>query len=234
MDTKHILNFLTELSNNNSVEWMHAHKKQYDKAKNDFLLITQSLIDRLILIDSSLLWLDAKKCVFRLARDTRFSSDKRPYKDYFSAYIVSGGKKTMKAGYYFHLQPDNQTLIAGGMHSPPQNVLTLLRNEILNNGQVLESILNNIEFKKNFPDLVGESLKLMPRGFPSEHKYQKYLKMKSFDAIYYYEDSFVQNVDLLMDDMCNKFKLVQPLNGFFNEALVDYVFTPPFSKNRNS
>jgi uncharacterized protein (TIGR02453 family) len=227
METKNILFFLSELSKNNNIEWMHVHKREFEIVKNEFLQITQSVIDKLTLIDSSLLGLLAKDCIFRLQRDTRFSSDKRPYKEYFSAYIVRGGKKTMKAGYYFQIQPGKQTLIAGGMHVPPQEVLSLLRKEILNNGEILESILTGTDFKIIFSDLIGDSLKLMPRNFPSQHKYKKYIKMKSYDAIYYYEDDFAQDADRLVDDMFNKFKLLKPLNDFFNEALVDYVFIHP-------
>ncbi|MDR0604934.1 MAG: DUF2461 domain-containing protein [Bacteroidales bacterium] len=230
METKNIFNFLNELSKNNNIEWMHRHKKEFEVAKNEFSQITQSLIDKLTLIDTSLLGLAAKDCIFRIQRDIRFSFDKRPYKEYLSAYIVEGGKKIMKAGYYFQIQPGKQTLIAGGMHVPPQEALNLLRKEILNNGEVLESILIRNEFKENFSALIGDSLKMMPKNFPSQHKYEKYIKMKSYDVIYYYEDDFAQNADILINDMFDKFKLVKPLNDFLNNALMNYVFVPPLKE----
>ena len=46
--------------------------------------------------------LTAKKCMFRINRDVRFSKDKSPYKTNLGASMDKGGKKSGLAGYYFH------------------------------------------------------------------------------------------------------------------------------------
>jgi uncharacterized protein (DUF2461 family) len=43
--------------------------------------------------------------VFRQNRDVRFSADKSPYKINMGAAFSKGGKKSVLAGYYFHLGP---------------------------------------------------------------------------------------------------------------------------------
>ena len=46
----------------------------------------------------------AEKSLFRIYRDTRFSSDKRPYKTHVAAWWSHQGlEKTSGAGYYFHV-----------------------------------------------------------------------------------------------------------------------------------
>ncbi len=56
----------------------------------------------------------AEKSLFRIYRDTRFSSDKRPYKDHIAAWWTHTGlDKTSGAGYYFHVSPKEVNTVAG-------------------------------------------------------------------------------------------------------------------------
>ncbi len=221
MNTKLILDFLIELSRNNNVDWMHAHKSLCDEARGEFNEIVQELINRLTLIDKSLLGLSPKECVFRLPRDTRFSLDKQPYKNHFGAYIAPGGKKSIKAGYYLHIQPGDQSLIAAGVHCLPNDALKVVRQEIESEGETLDRLLKDKKFKENFL-FEGDSLKTMPRDFKAGGKFDKYVKMKNFDIFKSYEDSAVIQSGTYVDEVFEKFQLVKPINDFFNEALYNY------------
>ncbi len=222
MDTKLILDFMKKLAANNNTEWMAANKKEYEKVKNEFSNLVQVLIDRMSLIDRSLIGLTPKECIFKLNRDIRFSLDKRPYKEYMSAYIVNGGKKNFRAGYYFQIQSDHQSLVAGGVHMPPSDALLLIRKEISNYGDELSKILTDSQFKSVFPKLVGEKLKKAPKGFSPDDNYIEFLKLKSFDVVSSYKDKEVINNQKLVDDIIKKFTLMIPLNNFFNNVLADY------------
>jgi len=226
MDTKLILDFMKKLAVNNNTGWMAVNKKEYEKVKYEFSNLIQILIERLSLTDKSLIGLTSKECIFKLNRDTRFSLDKRPYKEHMSAYIVNGGKKNFRAGYYFQIQPDGQSLVAGGVHIPPSDALLLIRKEISNYGDELSKVLADSQFKLVFPELVGEKLKKVPKGFSPDDKYVEYLKLKSFDVISFYEDKQVLDSQNLIDDVIEKFILMRPLNNFFNNSLVDYTFVP--------
>ena len=220
MNLTAMLDFLKKLSANNDRGWMAANKKEYEQVRDEFYVLTQALIDHLSLMDKSVAGLGYKDCVYRIHRDIRFSNDKRPYKDYFSAYILPGGRKNMcsKAGYYFHIQPGGQSLIAGGVHMPPSDVLKKIRREIAAVGDELLAIVNAPKFKSVFGDLEGERLKIRPIDYPADHEYIDLLKMKWFDAVYYYkDDNFLKDGRVFLADAVEKFKMLKPLNDFFNE-----------------
>ena len=102
---KTTLAFLKDLKKNNVKEWFDANRKSYDAAKADFI----QLIDELLKIhskkDEDIVALVAKETVFRINRDIRFSKDKTPYKTNLAAGFARGGKKSVYAGYYFHIEP---------------------------------------------------------------------------------------------------------------------------------
>ena len=89
-NTKYILNFLTQLSQNNNREWFTENKPQYQQANEYFISIVEQVISELAKTEPEMERLDPK-CVFRIYRDTRFSKDKTPYKTNFS--LVFHGAK---------------------------------------------------------------------------------------------------------------------------------------------
>nr|WP_255946122.1 DUF2461 domain-containing protein [Brucepastera parasyntrophica] len=107
METKSILEFLTELSENNSIDWMHANKAGYEAAKNEFKSLLLTLINKICEFDDSVRELDPGTLIFRLNRDTRFSHDKSPYNPSFRAHISKAGKMPIPAGYYLNITPGN-------------------------------------------------------------------------------------------------------------------------------
>ena len=71
-----IIQFLTELRQNNNREWFQANKSRYDSLRKGFIDEVQQLIDRIALFDPEIAGLEAKDCLFRIYRDIRFSPDK--------------------------------------------------------------------------------------------------------------------------------------------------------------
>ena len=108
------LKFLKNLKKNNNKAWFDAHRKEYEAAKIDFENFIQSVLDKQSKNDRDLKELTAKKCMFRINRDVRFSKDKSPYKTNFGASMSKGGKKSGLAGYYFHLEP-GKSFLGGGL-----------------------------------------------------------------------------------------------------------------------
>ncbi len=64
---------------------MHAHKEEYLLVKKEFEFLVQELITRIGEWDSKLAYIEPKQCIFRFNRDTRFSDNKKPYKENFGA-----------------------------------------------------------------------------------------------------------------------------------------------------
>lgn len=212
------LSFLKKLKSNNNKEWFEAHKEQYLEAKQEFEDFVQKLILQLAKFDKSIdQSMQAKNCVFRIYKDVRFSKDKTPYKTNFGASINPGGKKSLSAGYYFHLQPGN-VFIAGGNYMPQPDQLQAIRQEIDYNGNKLEKIINSKAFKAYFDGLDEEDkLKTVPKGYDKENKYIELLKLKSFIAYKEIEVNKMQSKDFFTYAV-NGYKAMLPLNQFLREA----------------
>jgi len=218
MNTKIIFNFLKKLSNNNNREWFEANRKEYDEARKIFSDLITEFIARLSKFDSTIAGITAKQSIFRINRDVRFSNDKTPYKTYMGAYIIEGGRTDWRGGYYIHLENDN-TLIAGGLHLPQKDWLFKARTAISERGDELMKLINEPNYKKFFGEFQGEKLKSAPRDFDKNDKYIELIKLKSFDILYNYDNNFVYDVDNFISDAIEKFKVMKPVNDFFNEAL---------------
>jgi uncharacterized protein (TIGR02453 family) len=214
------LKFLSQLKKNNNKPWFDAHRAQYEAARIDFSNFIQLLIEALQKSDTTITGITAKDSQFRINRDVRFSKDKRPYKDNFGAFIARGGKKSIFAGYYFHLAPGN-SFIGGGLWQPEPTSLKKVRQEIDYNWDEFKSIVTNKNFKKIFGDLYkGEdmSLKRMPKGYAEDHPAISYLKLQSLIAEQKIADEDLTKATLHKKAL-NAFQALQPLLDFINRSL---------------
>lgn len=154
-----IIQFLTELRQNNNREWFQANKDRYDALRKGFIDEVQQLIDRIALFDPEIAGLEAKDCLFRIYRDIRFSPDKTPYKIHFAAYMAScGGRGSERAGYYIHLEPGG-CLLSGGVWCPPPALLKALRKDIYENIEDFVAIMEKPAFKKTYPTKIDMDLR---------------------------------------------------------------------------
>lgn len=214
------LKFLSQLKKNNNKPWFDAHRAQYEAARIDFSNFIQLVIDALQKTDTTITGLTAKDCQFRINRDIRFSKDKRPYKENFGAFICRGGKKSIYAGYYFHLAPRN-SFMGGGLWMPEPVNLKKVRQEIDYNWNEFQLLLKNKNFKKTYGDLYkGDdvSLKRMPKGYEEDNPAIDYLKLQSLIA-----ETKIADEDLIRSTLHKKtltaFQTLQPLLNFMNRSL---------------
>lgn len=215
---KSTLTFLKDLGRNNDREWFAANKERYLQAHENFLQFVQALIVKMTAFEPSLAGMEAKKAVFRIYRDTRFATDKSPYKTNMGAFLVSRGKDFNIAGYYLHLEPGN-CFLAGGVHMPDATHLRKIRQEISGDSATFLKIVNDRNFKKHF-DIFGEQLSRVPKGFDKDDPMAHYLKYKELSLVHGVSDRDVQSEDYM--DYCIKvFKLMVPFNAFINEAVME-------------
>jgi uncharacterized protein (TIGR02453 family) len=218
MNTVQILQFLEQLQKNNNKTWMDMHKPDYQAARETVLEITDQLIKGLGKVDMGITSLTPKECVFRINRDIRFSKDKSPYKNNMGTYLSKGGKNLVYAGYYLHLQPYNQSFIAGGLYQPPADILKKVRQEIDYNGDKLEAILADKNFKDFFGTIQGESLQRPPKGYDITHPHINWIKLKSFMGVHPITDKTVSQPNFL-DYILERFKALVPLTQFLNVVI---------------
>jgi uncharacterized protein (TIGR02453 family) len=212
------LTFLKNLNKNNNKEWFDENRAAYDLAKNDFIEFVQELISGLAKFDPAVKHQEAKKCVFRINRDVRFSKDKSPYKNNFGASISPGGKKASTPGYYFHLQP-GASFLAGGMWQPEPPHLNAIRQEIDYNADEFKKIISAKPFKTYFGGLSEEDkLKTVPKGYDKTHPQVELLKHKSFIVVHDLTDKIVLGKDF--QKHCQAvYKAMYPMDLFLRRAI---------------
>lgn len=215
---KETLSFLKALKKNNNKEWFDKNRNAYDETRAAFVVLVQSIINELKKTDKSLKDLEAKDCIFRINRDVRFSKDKSPYKTTYSAFIAAGGRKINLPGYYFHIEPDNQTIIGGGLYQPEPDQLKKIRSEIAYEGKKLKKILEQKEFKKIYPRIEGEKLVKVPKGFDEENQFAELLKHKNFFVMQTISDKDVL-AGKLPKLVIDGFKKLKPFNDFIHHAI---------------
>lgn len=213
---KSTLDFLKALKKNNNRVWFEKNRAKYELAKNDFEQFINKLIPVLGKQDASLKGLDAKKCVFRIYRDVRFSKNKDPYKTNFGAVITEGGRKSEKACFYIQVEPGN-TFIAGGRWMPQPDDLKEIRKEIFYNTKKFKKILSEKSFVKHFKKLSDVKLKLPPKGFDKNFADVELLKYTSYIVETSVKDTVLLSATIFKH--CSEvYKAMLPFLKFLNEA----------------
>lgn len=217
---KKTLQFLTDLKKNNNRDWFEKNRTSFTDAKNDFENFTGELIKKISAFDADVKELEAKKCTFRQYRDVRFSKDKSPYKINMGAYINRGGKNSIYAGYYFHLEPGNKSMIAGGLWMPQPQELQKVRQEIDYCFDEFANIAESKRFISLFGGLAEGEMKLkkVPKGYDAENPAAEFLKLKSFVATKSLTDKELTESSLLKTTV-ESFKALHPLIQFINRAI---------------
>jgi uncharacterized protein (TIGR02453 family) len=176
------------------------------------------LIQKTTEFDKSIKGLEAKKCIFRINRDIRFSKDKTPYKSNFGASISPGGKKSFDPGYYIHIEP-GKSFLAGGMWMPPASQLGAIRQEIDYNTKEFKKIISNKDFVKYFGGLDQEGkLQSAPKGYAKDHPSIELLKLKSYIVVHNLKDNEIFSKDLFRNCV-SVFKSLYPLDLFLRKAI---------------
>lgn len=217
MNTKNILNFLTELDKHNTKEWMDANKSWYQECRADFLEFVEGVIQGVAQFDESIGDLKAHKCIFRINRDVRFSKNKNPYKTNFGSAMGEGGRNSGNPIYYFHLEPGN-SFIAGGLYMPEAESLKKIRQEIDYNPEELKKIASDKAFLDAFGSIQGETLKTAPKGYPKDHPNIELLRHKSFILVRDLSEQDIASPDLSAH-IVKHYALMKPFNDYLSVAI---------------
>lgn len=208
------LQFLRTLEKNNNREWFNENKTTYQEAQQDVVSFVEKLIEEMGVFDEEIGKADAKKSLFRIYRDTRFSKDKSPYKTNFGASLGMG-KGSQKAGYYLHIEP-GKSFLAGGIYMPESSVLKEIRKEISAFGEEFLTIVEKDKFRNYFRGLsVEDKLKKVPQGFEKDDKMAEFLKLKHYIVTHPVSDEQLLNENAAKE-FAKIYKAMKPLNDFLN------------------
>ncbi|MFN8598000.1 MAG: DUF2461 domain-containing protein [Anaerolineae bacterium] len=216
-----VFEFLIALEKHNNKAWFDAHRGEYEAAKDRFEQYVELFIDEFRSIED-FADLSAKACLFRINRDVRFSKDKSPYKTNFGASIALGGKQSRRMPYYIHLQPGNNSLLAGGLYMPMPEQINRVRVAIARDSAPLRKILNGKTFLKVFGNLMEDGagkLKTAPKGYDRNHPDLDLLQFKQWAVMHPLTDAEMLATDLMKRTL-ETFKVLKPLNDWLNSVLL--------------
>lgn len=213
------LKFFTSLSNkkNNNKEWFAKHKETYDTyIKEPMKHLIDTLAPQIKKIDPDIVV--SYKSIFRINRDIRFSKDKHPYKNYYSAaFAFETVKSSEIPQFYFHFTP-KEFLIAGGQYSSDPDKLKKIRKGIADNFADYRKIISEKKFKQEYNEVRGEKMIKMPKGFENFDAplLLEHLKLKQYYVEKYYDVDIIHDttiVDVIVDNIKLMHKFVKFLHN---------------------
>lgn len=184
------LRFLRRLGRNNRRDWFERHRAVWEREVRDPMRgLVEEMDVRLARLAPELTG-DPRRSVFRIHRDVRFSAAKSPYKTNAACqfYHHDAGRGAGQdaagagAGLYFQLA-DRDCFVAGGMWMPARPALERIREAIAESPGALDEITGGPAFRRRFRALDREAMmKRLPRGIPSGHPAERWLRFRSFTA----------------------------------------------------
>ena len=177
--------FLRDLAANNNRAWFAANKPRYeDVLRGPFLRLIADLQAPLAKI-STHYRADPRPqggSLFRIHRDTRFASDKTPYKTWAGARFAHERRREIEApSFYLHVQP-RDCFAGGGIWHPGSPTLKKIREFLADNPAAWKKATRGKAFRDRF-EFRGEALTRPPRGFDPGHELIADLKRRSFAAV---------------------------------------------------
>ncbi|HEY0742771.1 MAG TPA: DUF2461 domain-containing protein [Chryseosolibacter sp.] len=212
---KSTLLFLKKLASNNNREWFADHKVEYEKAKLNVESFIDALIARMNRHDD-IETPSAKKSLYRIYNDVRFSTEKSPYNPRFAGYLRRR-KPMLRGGYYYWIKPGGSRVGCGFVY-PNGEDLQRIREDISSNYEYWKKLVNAKQVSATFGEMLGDQVKTAPRGFSKDDPAIDLLRYKQF----WFERSFT-DAEVLSTDFLKKidktFNVIRPVFDHFSEVL---------------
>ncbi len=216
--TEQSLRFLRSLRRNNRREWFDPRKPEFERVLKQPMLALIEEVNRAMLWFAPAHVRPAQKCMMRIYRDIRFSSDKRPYKSHVSAWWAHEGlEKTSGAGYYMHVAPD-EVIVAAGVYMPERDQLRSIREYLLVHHAEVRSLIENRKLRRVMQTMDCRPLARAPKGFAKEHPAMDLLLCRQWGV----ETSLAATAALKKDfaaEVILRFRLAAPLVDALNTPL---------------
>jgi uncharacterized protein (TIGR02453 family) len=216
--------FFTALERHNNRDWFNSMRELYvtqviSPAQAFVEALGMALVDVYphIVFDTRS---NGSGSMFRLARDTRFSKDKSPYKTNLGLrfWLSMAARRVGRVGLYVHLDKSG-VRVYGGAHQINPEELAAFRNYVAEErqGDKLRGILSALENQGYC--IEGERLVRVPRGYAADHVCADLLRYKSLFAM---SPKIERNAALgseLVGLCLNHAAALKPLNDWLSDAL---------------
>lgn len=214
------LKFLRQLKRNNDREWFNENKSRYESSIREpalaFITAMQKPMEGL----SACVSVVPKRVggsLMRIYRDTRFSSDKTPYKTNIGIHFRHIADKDVHApGFYVHIEPKEIFLGAGIWH-PDSAALQAIRQRIDEDPGGWKRARDSKSFSGLYK-LSGDSLKRPPRGYSSDHPLIEDIRRKDFIGVHALDAKSIEASEFVRNTTA-AFKSAMPFMKFLCAAL---------------
>jgi uncharacterized protein (TIGR02453 family) len=213
--SKSTLQFLKRLAANNDRDWFAKHRQEYENAKTNVEVFVDALIARMNRHDD-IETPSAKKSLYRIYNDVRFSDDKTPYNPRFAGYLRRR-KPDLRGGYYYWIKPGGSRVGCGFVY-PHGEDLQRIREDISANYEHWKKLLNSKQLKATFGTMLGDQVKTTPRGFSKDDPAIDLLRYKQFWFERTFTDQQVLAEDFLQT-LEKTLKTIRPVFDYFSDVL---------------
>jgi len=176
-----LLQFLSELYDNNTKSWFLHNKPHYDILRAEFIDVVADVASRVQKFDTGLGPVDAKKALFRIYRDVRFSKNKAPLKTHIGGVLGARTTDKTKPVYYFHVDHQGTLLVACGLYSVDKTVLKNIRDSLVAHPKKFTLALNNKAFIDTYGAMSDEDrMSRPPKGYAADLPAIEVIKNRHF------------------------------------------------------
>lgn len=216
MDFKRIMNYCENLQLNNNRTWFHENHGEYELAKKDFLgfldMLRFVINDEAPEVGKSIMYMEPKEWMYRIARDMRFHKNGPPYNPAFRAYISSDRKSRKPIGYFLRICPGS-SCFGTGLWCDTTAEMNNIRSYISENFGEFQKIL-----EKTSVAVSGDKLKTMPKGFSADNPAAEYIRLRSWDIIYLIPDEDIDTFEDFCQELMFYIRRIEPMRQFLLKA----------------
>jgi uncharacterized protein (TIGR02453 family) len=179
-----LLQFLHELSENNTKSWFLHNKPHYDILRAEFIDLIAEVGRQIQKFDDGLGPFEPKKALFRIYRDVRFSKDKSPLKTHLGAVIGARTTDKSRPVYYIHIDHTGRLLVACGIWMPDKEAHKKIRDALATNPKPFQKVLKN----KTFVDTYGapsdeDRMSRPPKGYAADLELIEHIKNRHYICV---------------------------------------------------
>jgi uncharacterized protein (TIGR02453 family) len=170
--------FFAQLEKNNTREWFESHRQDYEE------LYVEPARAFVTAIAPGLRKISASVCaepringsIMRINRDTRFSTDKKPYKNGLHFLFREGPKGVMGTpGFYIRIDAKEVRFAVGVLAMVPEQLEHFRAAAVdKTSGAALQKVVEAV--RKSGAAIEGEHFKRLPRGYDADHPNAALLK----------------------------------------------------------
>jgi uncharacterized protein (TIGR02453 family) len=213
------IEFLRGVARNNNREWFLPRKPIFEeRVKQPMRELVEALNGALARIAPEYVT-PPEKAIYRFYRDTRFTNDKRPYKEQIAAIFQP---RTLArhdcAGFYLAVSHKNVG-VGGGVYMPMPETLAAIRKRIAERHAEFRRVSGSPALRRLYGAMQGDALSRTPKGYACDHPAADLLRFKQF--LFYDElPPGIATTPSLYEEVWKRFRAMAPFLAFLNAPLL--------------